>query len=297
MTNQVATLNTGNFAEMAKAMGMSSDMDADSRSKSSTLPRLRIWNQPVMGQVEVKGKMKNMEVIPAGMYRLQLPDDTHIYAESVKLRVFVQRFMYKRYDSNNNMYIKTLMAEDLKGDLKDNTGLLNCGKPAGYIKDFQALPEDTKSLIKQIKRVRVILGEAELVNPVDGEGNEKTDMEVQPFIWEIDNRDAFKTMGEPFTQMAKQRRLPVQHWVTCGSEERSIPTGAKFYLPVPNVDLTTSIDLTDADQNKFSDFIEWINNYNEYIVSAWNEKRTEKIEAEDESLVEDFIDIDADGDD
>jgi len=282
---------------MAKAMGMSSDMDADSRSKSSTLPRLRIWNQPVMGQVEVKGKMKNMEVIPAGMYRLQLPDDTHIYAESVKLRVFVQRFMYKRYDSNNNMYIKTLMAEDLKGDLKDNTGLLNCGKPAGYIKDFQALPEDTKSLIKQIKRVRVILGEAELVNPVDGEGNEKTDMEVQPFIWEIDNRDAFKTMGEPFTQMAKQRRLPVQHWVTCGSEERSIPTGAKFYLPVPNVDLTTSIDLTDADQTKFSDFIEWINNYNEYIVSAWNEKRTEKIEAEDESLVEDFIDIDADGDD
>ena len=297
MTNQVATLNTGNFAEMAKAMGMSSDMDADSRSKSSTLPRLRIWNQPVMGQAEVKGKMKNMEVIPAGMYRLQLPDDTHIYAESVKLRVFVQRFMYKRYDSNNNMYIKTLMAEDLKGDLKDNTGLLNCGKPAGYIKDFQALPEDTKSLIKQIKRVRVILGEAELVNPVDGEGNEKTDMEVQPFIWEIDNRDAFKTMGEPFTQMAKQRRLPVQHWVTCGSEERSIPTGAKFYLPVPNVDLTTSIDLTDADQTKFSDFIEWINNYNEYIVSAWNEKRTEKIEAEDESLVEDFIDIDADGDD
>jgi len=231
------------------------------------------------------------------MYRLQLPDDTYIYAESVKLRVFVQRFMYKRYDSNNNMYIKTLMAEDLKGDLKDNTGLLNCGKPAGYIKDFQALPEDTKALIKQIKRVRVILGEVELVNPVDGEGNEKTDMEVQPFIWEIDNRDAFKTMGEPFTQMAKQRRLPVQHWVACGSEERSIPTGAKFYLPVPNVDLTTSIDLTDADQNKFSDFIEWINNYNEYIVSAWNEKRTEKIEAEDESLVEDFIDIDADGDD
>jgi hypothetical protein len=266
MTNQVATLSTGNFAEMAKAMGMSSDMDADNRTKSSTLPRLRIWNQPVMGQVEVKGKMKNMEVIPAGMYRLQLPDET-------------------------------LMAEDLKGDLKDNTGLLNCGKPAGYIKDFQALPEDTKALIKQIKRVRVILGEVELVNPVDGEGNEKTDMEVQPFIWEIDNRDAFKTMGEPFTQMAKQRRLPVQHWVTCDSEERSIPTGAKFYLPVPSVDLTASIDLTDADQTKFSDFIEWINNYNEYIVSAWNEKRTEKIEAEDESLVEDFIDIDTDGDD
>ena len=290
MTNQVATLNTGNFAEMAKAMGMSQDMGADNKAKSSTLPRLRIWNQPVMGQVEVKGKMKNMEVVPAGMYRLQLPDESYIYAESVNVRVFVQRFMYKRYDSNNNLYIKTLMADDLNGDLKDNTGGLNCGKPAGYIKDFQALPEDTKTLIKQIKRVRVILGEVELVNPVDGEGNE-VDTEVHPFIWEIDNRDAFKTMGEPFTQMAKQRRLPVQHWITCGTEERSIPTGAKFYLPTAGVDLSQSVDLTDGDQTKFSDFLEWINNYNEYIVNAWNEKRTEKMEAEDESLVEDFIDI------
>jgi hypothetical protein len=213
-----------------------------------------------------------------------------VYAENVKIRVFVQRFMYKRYDSNNNLYIKTLMADDLNGDLKDNTGGLNCGKPAGYIKDFQSLPEDTKTLIKQIKRVRVILGEVELVNPVDADGNEK-DMEVHPFIWEVDNRDAFKTMGEPFTQLAKQRRLPVQHWIECGTDERSIPTGAKFYLPTTSLDITTSIDLSEEDQTKFSDFLEWINNYNDYIVSAWNEKRTEKARAENDALVEDFIDI------
>jgi hypothetical protein len=60
-----------------------------------------------MGQVEVKGKLKNMEVVPAGMYRLQLPDDQFIYAESVEIRVFVQRFMYKRYDSENKSYVKT----------------------------------------------------------------------------------------------------------------------------------------------------------------------------------------------
>ena len=290
MTTQIATLNAGNFVEMAKAMGMSQDMSSDGKAKSSTLPRLRIWSQPVMGQVEVKGKMKNMEVVPAGMYRLQLPDDVYVYAENVKIRVFVQRFMYKRYDSNNNLYIKTLMADDLNGDLKDNTGGLNCGKPAGYIKDFQSLPEDTKTLIKQIKRVRVILGEVELVNPVDADGNEK-DMEVHPFIWEVDNREAFKTMGEPFTQLAKQRRLPVQHWIECGTDERSIPTGAKFYLPTTSLDITTSIDLTEEDQTKFGDFLEWINNYNDYIVSAWNEKRTEKVKAENDALVEDFIDI------
>ena len=289
-TMEIATLDSGNFAEMAKAMGMGADMSKGEKAKSSTLPRLRIWNQAVMGQVEVKGKMKNMEVVPAGMFRLQLPDDKFIYAESASLRVFVQRFMYKRYDSENNQYVKTLMADDLKGDLKDNTGGLNCGKPAGYIQDFQALPDDTKALIKQIKRVRVLMGEVKLNNAVDSEGNE-VDTDVQPFIWEIDNKDAFKTLGVPFTTLGKQRRLPVQHWITCGTEERQLPTGASFYLPTADIDMSTSIDLEESDQQKFSDFIEWINNYNEYIVNAWNEKRVENVSKEDEELVEDFIDL------
>ena len=59
MTTQVATLNDSNFAEMAKAMGMSADMGKDTKAKSSTLPRLRIWNQATMGELEGKGKMKN----------------------------------------------------------------------------------------------------------------------------------------------------------------------------------------------------------------------------------------------
>ena len=290
MTTEVATLNAGNFAEMAKAMGMTADMGKESKSKSSTLPRLRIWNQPVMGQVDVKGKMKNMEVVPAGMYRLQLPDDTYIYAETAKVRIFVQRFMYKRYDSEAKNYVKTTMAEDLNGDLKDNTGGFNCGKPAGYIQDFQSLPDDMKTLIKQIKRVRVLLGEVELVNPVDAEGND-VDVEVSPFIWEVDNKDAFKTMGQPFTMLAKQRRLPVQHNIEVGTEERNLPTGASFFLPTANIDFTNQIDLTEGDQQKFSDFVEWINNYNEYILNAWNEGKAKSMEASDNDLVADFIEV------
>ena len=294
MTNQVATLNTTNFADMAKAMGMSADM-RDTKQKSSTLPRLRIWNQAVMGEVEVKGKMKNMEVVPAGMFRIQLPDGKYIYAEQADIRVFVQRFMYKRYNSDFNQYVKTTMAEDLNGDLKDNTGGLNCGKPAGYIQDFQALPDDMKALIKQIKRVRVLLGEVKLINPIDSDGNE-IDAQVYPFIWEVENKDAFKSMGQPFTMMAKQRRLPVQHWITCGTEERKLPTGASFFLPTATVNFADSIELSDNDQTRFSDFLEWINNYNEYIVNSWNEERGQKMEQEDADLVEDFIDIEVEDD-
>jgi len=291
MTTEIATLNSGNFAEMAQAMGMGADMNKGP-AKSSTLPRLRIWNQPVMGQVEVKGKMKNMEVVPAGMYRLQMPDDSYFYGDSADIRVFVQRFMYKRYDAENKNYVKTLMAEDLNGDLKDNTGGFNCGKPAGYIEDFQSLPDDTKALIKQIKRVRVLLGEVKLNNVVDGEGNEVS-VDTTPFIWEVDNKDAFKTMGEPFAQLGRQKRLPVQHWINCGSEERQLPTGASFFLPTQSLDLSSTIELTEADQDTFANFIEWIGNYNQYIVNAYNENMgNQKMSSEDESLVEDFIDID-----
>lgn len=292
-TTEVSTLNTANFAEMAQAMGMGADMKKGP-AKASTLPRLRIWNQAEMGEVEVNGKKKKMEVVPAGMYRLQLPDDKFVYAESVSLRVFVQRFMYKRYNAENKTYVKTLMAEDLNGDLKDNTGGFNCGKPAGYIEDFQSLPDETKALLKQIKRVRVLLGEVQLNNAVDSQGNE-VNMDVSPFIWEVDNKDAFKTMGMPFTELGKQKRLPVQHWINCGTEERSLPTGASFFLPTQSLDMSSTIELAEADQATFQNFIEWIGNYNQYIVNAYNENAgKQRMSADDEALVEDYIEIDED---
>ena len=286
----LATLNTANFAEMAQAMGMGADMSSAS-SKASTLPRLRIWNSAVMGQVVVKGKVKNMEVLPSGMYRLQLPNDSFIYAEGAELRVFVQRFMYKKYNSEERSYTKTIMAEDLKRDLKDNMGGFNCGKPAGYVEDFNALPEETKTLIRQVKRVRVLLGEVRLINPVDVEGNE-IEQDVSPFIWEIDNKDAFKTMGLPFSTMGRQKRLPVQHWIKCGSEERSLPTGGSFFLPTQELNLSDNIELKEEDQQTFASFMEWIGNYNQYIVNTYNEKAIPVVSQDDATLVDEFIDID-----
>ena len=55
------------------------------------------------------------------------------------------------------------MADDAKSsDLKDNDGGFNCGKPAGYIKDFKHCLEDAQELLKSIKRVRVVLGTVEM---------------------------------------------------------------------------------------------------------------------------------------
>jgi len=172
--------------------------------------------------------------------------------------------------------------------------------PSGYAAEVaratglyytQGLPDDTKALIKSIKRVRVLLGEVELVNPVDNNGND-VEVEAHPFIWEIDNREGFKNLGSPFTLMAKQKRLPVQHWIECSSEERSMATGAKYYVPNAQLLLSETIDLSEEDQQTFTNFMEWINNYNDYIIKTWNEKMTQRMEADEhEDIANQFIDV------
>ena len=287
--NQVATSQT-NFADMAKLMGVSTEVQA---TKSSTLARLRIHHSPIMGEAEVNGKKKKVEVVEGGTYKLEIPDGPTYYASEVNVRPFVQRYMYKRFvmgnDNTPNRYIKTVMADNLNTDLKDNNGGFNCGKPAGYIQDFKALPEKTQDLIRQIKRVRAVFGEVELIDPVDASGNPVT-VDATPFIWEVENRDAFKTIGEVFNKLGKMRRLPPMHKVKLSTEERQLPNGNSFYLPNTQVDLQTTLDLDDATQETLGNFLAWVTNYNEYIINAWNEN-VSKHEEVDTETVEDFIDI------
>ena len=91
----VVTIDTNNFAAMAKAMGMASENDT--KQKSSTLARLRISHAPIMGQSEIKGKTVNVEVVEGGTYKLQIPDGDTFYSTTASVRPFLQRYMYKRF--------------------------------------------------------------------------------------------------------------------------------------------------------------------------------------------------------
>jgi hypothetical protein len=291
--NQVTTIDTNNFSAMAQAMGMEADAPKQS-SKASTLARLRIHHTPIMGQQEVNGKMKNVEVIGGGAYKLEIPDGPTVYAEEVSIRPFLQRFMYKKFikgnDNTANRFVKTVMGSDLNNDMKDNDGGFNCGKPAGFIKDWAALPDTMKDLIKSIKRVRALFGTVEMVNPTD-ENGEAVDVDTTPFIWEIDNRDAFKTMGEMFTKLTKMRRLPPQHYITSSTKEVPLPNGSSFYIPVADIDLGNTLDMDNESQENFASFIAWIENYNTYILNTWSENM-HKNEEVDVDTVEAFVDID-----
>lgn len=290
---QIATINTGNFAAMAEAMGMSADAGSQ-KQQASTLARLRINHSAIMGEDTINGKKVKMEVVSGGTYKLEIPDGPTYYAPTATIRPYLQRFMYKRFikgnDTTPNRYVKTLMANDLNSDLKDNDGGFNCGKPAGYIEDFKALPEKTQDLIRQIKRVRVMFGTVELHDVTDAQGN-PVELGPQAFIWEIENRDAFKTAGGVFTKLSKMRRLPVQHSIKAATEERSLPNGSVFYLPTMSLDLQSTLDVNDEEQETFANFLAWVENYNEYIKGAWD-SNAYKNDDTDTETVESFVDID-----
>ena len=207
--------------------------------------------------------------------------------------------MYKRFVKNMSakagepmgIYHKTIMSDNLNIDLKDNQGNYNCGKPSGFIKDFKALPVETQDVIRQIKRVRVIFGIVDLVGSVDDKGN-KVEKEAIPFIWEIDNRDAFKTMGEPFKKFSQVKRLPVQHSIALSTEERKLPNGNSFYLPNYTLDLQDTVEVSKEDQDTFINFMAWIDNYNTYIYNEWDMKTKKELNKDDMETVDEFIDVD-----
>ena len=295
MTTEITTIDPNNYAAMAKAMGIANE--GKGKSKSSSLARLRINHSPVMGAAEVNGKSVNVEVIQGGTYKLEVPDGPTYYASSVKVRPYVQRYMYKRFvmggANSSNRYIKTIMHDDLNVDLKDNDGGFNCGKPAGYIQDFKALPEKTQDLIKQIKRVRVVLGTVEMTNPVNEKG-ESIELDATPFIWEIDNRDAFKIVGDVFVKLAKMSRLPVMHNFVANTEERKMPNGNSFFIPVVSLNIHDVVNVTPDDNSMFTDFLAWVDNYNSYISNAWAENANAKLEDGDAEVLDDLVDIEVD---
>ena len=295
--NEIVTINTENYSVMAKAMGLAGE---SSDSKSSNLARLKLQHKNIMGEKEVGDEIEEVVKIKAGSYKLDVPDDTAYYAKEVTIRPFMQRFMYKRFVKNTNakqgeplgIFHKTIMADNLNIDLKDNQGTFNCGKPSGYIKDFASLPADMQNLIKQIKRVRVLFGLITMKDMKTETEGKLTEVKDLTFIWEIDNREAFKIVGKPFATLSTMRKLPVQHNITALGDPRALPSGDKFYVPKVMLDTTNTITLSDKDQTTFTDFVSWIENYNTYIMNMWDEKVNSTMSTEDENTVDQFVQID-----
>ena len=295
MTTNIVTqdnMNTYN-AEMAKIMGVADDDDS-SETKTSTLARVKIIHAPIMGMKTIDGEETETVVVKGGSYSIQLPDDKIVYGSKLTVRPFMQRYMYKKYvqgtDADNPGYfVKTIMADSLNQDLKDTHGGYNCGKPAGYIKDFKALSEDMQKLIRTIKRVRVIFGLATLTNPIDESGKKISNFDTNiPVIFEVDNRTSFKTSGEPFTSLAKRKHLPIQHLIDFSAEVQELQTGGKYYTVLAKL-RSESMDVNKEDAETLQSFLDWITNYNSYVTTSFDEKRGNSVSQEEAEIIDQIV--------
>ena len=295
MTTNIVTqdnMNTYN-AEMAKIMGVADDDDS-SETKTSTLARVKIIHAPIMGMKIIDAEETETVVVKGGSYSIQMPDDKIVYGSKLTMRPFMQRYMYKKYvqgtDADNPGYfVKTIMADSLNQDLKDTHGGYNCGKPAGYIKDFKALSEDMQKLIRTIKRVRVIFGLATLTNPIDESGKKISNFDTNiPVIFEVDNRTSFKTSGEPFTSLAKRKHLPIQHLIDFSTEVQELQTGGKYYTVLAKL-RSESMDVNKEDAETLQSFLDWITNYNSYVTTSFDEKRGNSVSQEEVEIIDQIV--------
>ena len=296
----IVTLNDS--PEMiAKAMGMA-EVPAEKKSSGVTLPRLKIHNSAIMGTEEMKGKKVNIEKLSGGSFRIDMPDEGGVYfKEGLEIKPFAQRFMYKRWDTLKNNFVRSVMTGSLKQlrnmDVKDTDGGYNCGRPSGFMskEEFDALPDNKKTLIRSAKEVRVILGVANFDGALKQEGEDlvEADLGYVPFVWDIQNQESSKDIDAVFAKCQQLNVNPLDFLTKIETSERKLPNGNSFYVTKSSLDLSNKVDRADTDEEHFVSFQSWIQGYNQFVIGKHHELAHTN-ESVDKELVESFIDITSD---
>jgi len=291
MSNELA-IATERGQSMAELMGVSIKT-----SNSEFLPsisRLGMLHQPIMGEVELNGKMIKTEVVPVGAFTLKTGDDI-VYSNGVTVRVFAQRNQWQRWNSDTEEMEKSVMSNSLNGDLKDSIGGFNLGRPTGYIEDFNALDDATKQVIRSVKRVVVYYGTVSLDSPMNDKGEPVDAAASVPFVMDVKNRDSLKSINGVMNNFKKKNMLPIMSTIKLEGIEDSIPTGAKF----GKIKATTgdTVELASEDNDTLKDFLELIEYSNGKILDLHHDRANNKIldgEAElvDGILNNDFVEVD-----
>ena len=180
-------------------------------------------------------------VVPIGSYQVTMPDGEVVYSKTLTMRLFSQRMQWQRWDAGANTMHKTLLSGNLNVDLKDTSGRHNCGRPSGYIKDFKSLPEEMKSVIRDVKRTKVMLGMIKLDKPIDELGNavKGYDEEI-PFVMDSRNTESNKAIDSALAQIMAKKLTPVEHTLNLGSAKRDMNSGGKYAVIVPSLGMKVS---------------------------------------------------------
>ena len=275
---------------MAELMGVSA---TPSQEYTPSISRLGMLHQPIMGEVDLNGKMIKTEVVPVGAFTLKTGDDI-VYSVGATVRVFAQRNQWQRWNSETEEMEKSVMSNTLNGDLKDSIGGFNLGRPTGYIEDFNALDDATKQVIRSVKRVVVYYGTVTLDNPMNEKGEPVDAVENIAFVMDVKNRDSLKSINGVMGHLKKKNLLPIMSTILLEGVEDSIPTGAKFGKI--HATLGSPVEISNIDNDTLKDFLELIEYSNGKILDLHHERAKGGTDG-DAELVEgilnnDFVEVD-----
>lgn len=285
MSNELAIANERGQS-MAELMGVS----MSGGESAPSIARIGMLHAPIMGEIEVGGKMIKTEVVSVGAF-IMTKGEEKVYSNGVNVRIFAQRQQWQRWNDETGEMEKSVQANSLSGDLKDSIGGLNLGRPSGYIEDWNSVPEDTKAIIRSVKKVNIYYGTITLVEPMNEKG-EPLPIENYvniPFVMDIKNRESIKSINGVLTSLQRKNMLPIMSTVFLDGIEGTIASGAKFgYIKAQTGE---PVDLAEGDNEMLKDFLELIEYSNGKILDLHHERAKGGVDG-DESLVKDILDND-----
>tara|TARA_R110000787_G_scaffold231137_1_gene338607 strand:+ start:232 stop:1098 length:867 start_codon:yes stop_codon:yes gene_type:complete len=283
MTTDVALKVDG--MSLAEAMGISTG--GGGSTTQSSLARV---NQVHSALTVTDAEGDDVIKVPVGAYKVTLPDGEVVYSKTISTRIFSQRHQWQKWDAEAKAMHKTLLAANLNADLKDTTGRFNLGRPSGYIKDFQSLPEEMKTIIRSVKRVRVMLGVLKLDKPTDDMGKAINGMDAEmPFVMDVKNNESMKAMDAAINQIISKKLTPVEHTLKLGSAKRDLPSGGKYAIIVPS--LGEQVPYGSDDSTILQDFIDWIKGTNTWIEGKHTEASDGRLSAADAEMVGSIVEV------
>jgi hypothetical protein len=274
---------------IAEMMGLAEN----SSGKRSMLARFSQIHNSLKGEIEVNGKMIKADTVPAGSFKLVQSDDKVAYATNPKIRIFAQRMQWTRWDSQANEMVKTVLVNNLNGDLKDNTGGFNAGRPSGYVEDFKSLPKEVQDLMRSTKRTKVVFGTVIMQGAMDDQGNPINDDSLTtqeiPFVMDVKSRGSIKAIDDTLKTISRKNALPIQYYLELDSELHSMPNGSEY--ATVELSVGDKVDLADSDKDVLDGFMDWIAGMNNYINDLHVERSGVSIDSKAEAVINDIVDV------
>tara|TARA_R110000751_G_scaffold65446_1_gene133886 strand:+ start:451 stop:1302 length:852 start_codon:yes stop_codon:yes gene_type:complete len=278
--NNVVALSIDNM-NLADAMGFSSSASSPTQN---TLYRV---TAKVIQEIEETTK----KIVSSPVFKITR-DEEEIYSRELSVRFFAERQRWEKWDSAANTTQRTVMALNLKSDLKDTLGTYNLNR-GGYVKDWDALPEARKEFIRSIKRCKVMMGMVTLIDPFYEGGAPATGYDTEddeiPFIMDVKNRDSLKYIEASTDKLTRKSILPIEHTINLTGEVKTMPNGNTF--AVIHSSLGDHVGFSDGDNAMLQDFVDYVQGRNEYVLHKWDEMHVESLSSEDAAIINSIVDV------